>query len=85
MVIDDEKDEVQSISSTTEPTAFLIMEAKESEFNLPDDRSPTKAAATKKTATKTTSNSINSLFKMSCNQLFFLKAQNLKRRKLQQP
>lgn len=55
LVIDDEKDEIQPISSTTEPSSFLIMEAKESEFNLPDDRSPTKAAATKKTATKSTS------------------------------
>lgn len=55
IVIDDEKDEIQPISSTTESSTFLIMEAKESEFNLPDDRSPTKAAATKKTATKTTS------------------------------
>lgn len=54
MVIDDEKDEIQPIKSTSEPT-FLVMEAKESEFNLPDDRSPTKAAATKKTAAKTTS------------------------------
>lgn len=60
MVIDDEKDEIQPISSTTEPATFLIMEAKESEFNLPDDRSPTKSTATKKTATKTTSNYINS-------------------------
>lgn len=55
IVIDDESDEVQKSTSTTESASFLIMEPKDSEFNLPDDRSPSKATATKKTPTKSTS------------------------------
>lgn len=55
IVIDDEKDEIQRApSTTTESPAFLIMEAKESDFNLPDDRSPLKTSPTKKTSVKST-------------------------------
>jgi len=45
MVIDDEKDEPEFIETST----YLIMEAKDDEFNLPNDRSPAKSVPSKKT------------------------------------
>jgi hypothetical protein len=48
MVIDDEKDEPEVIETST----YLIMEAKDDEFNLPNDRAPIKSTSNKKVASK---------------------------------
>ncbi|XP_070490290.1 uncharacterized protein [Chironomus tepperi] len=55
VVIDDEKDEPEIIETST----YLIMEAKDDEFNLPNDRSPAKSSPSKKAAAKTTPSSKN--------------------------
>ncbi|CAG9809310.1 unnamed protein product [Chironomus riparius] len=55
MVIDDEKDEPEFVETST----YLIMEAKDDEFNLPNDRSPSKSVQSKKAAGKTTASPKN--------------------------
>lgn len=55
-IIDDDTEEQQT-AAPLETSTFLIMEAKDADFNLPADRAPSKATPTKKTvkatATKT--------------------------------
>lgn len=55
MVIDDEKDEPEVVETST----YLIMEAKDDEFNLPNDRSPAKSVPSKKASGKTTASPKN--------------------------
>ena len=46
-IVDDETEEEQT-AAPTETSTFLIMEAKDADFNLPNDRAPSKASPTKK-------------------------------------
>lgn len=54
-IIYDDTEEQQSAAPPVESATFLIMEAKDADFNLPNDRSPSKVSPTKKAAKAGTS------------------------------
>ncbi|KAG5672169.1 hypothetical protein PVAND_002320 [Polypedilum vanderplanki] len=72
MVIDDEKDEVEPIETST----YLIMEAKDDEFNLPNDRAPIKSSASKKTSSKNATNNKTKKKKIPTTQTALAEATN---------
>lgn len=56
LVEDDSEEDLKTdaVSSTTVSTAFLVLEAKDADFNLPNDRSPAKSSPIKKSSKTTT-------------------------------
>lgn len=61
---DDETEEQRSPSPPVETSTFLIMEAKDADFNLPNDRAPSKSTSSKKTtkvSTKTKKKKISAI------------------------
>ncbi|CAO1436051.1 unnamed protein product [Diamesa serratosioi] len=60
IVEDDSEEDLKtdvSVSSTTVSTAFLVLEAKDADFNLPNDRSPSKSNTIKKSTKSSTKTS----------------------------
>lgn len=53
-IVDDETEEEQTVAPL-ETSTFIIMEAKEADFNLPNDRAPSKTSPTKKSVKSGTS------------------------------